>query len=93
MVESQPPSNPAPGLSPFRGTFVGRQREMAELMVALDDALGGRGRLVMLAEQRGALHHAGLSLAIAGGVTLTENRIRNLDNAPACRVWMEDMAA
>ncbi len=28
--------------------FVGRQREMAELTVALDDALAGRGRLVML---------------------------------------------
>ncbi len=33
--------------------FVGRQREMAELMAALDDALGGRGRLVMLAGEPG----------------------------------------
>jgi len=48
MVESQPPNNPAPGLSPFRGTFVGRQREMAELTAALEDALSGHGRMVML---------------------------------------------
>ena len=48
MVESQPPNNPTPSLSPLRGTFVGRQREMGELKVALDDALSGQGRLVML---------------------------------------------
>ena len=29
--------------------FVGREREMAELTFALDDALAGEGRLVMLA--------------------------------------------
>ena len=33
--------------------FVGRQREMAELRAALDDALGGRGRIVMLAGEAG----------------------------------------
>ncbi len=49
--------------------------------------------LIIGRPSRRTLHHAGLSLAIAGGVTLIENRIRNLDNTPACRVWMEDMAA
>ena len=29
--------------------FVGRRREMAELTAAFDDALSGRGRIVMLA--------------------------------------------
>ncbi len=53
MVESQPPNNPAPGLSPLRGTFVGRQREMGELKAALEDAIAGRGRLVMLAGEPG----------------------------------------
>ncbi len=48
MVESQPPNNPAPGLGPFRGTFVGRQREMGELEAALNDAISGQGRVVML---------------------------------------------
>ena len=53
MVESQPPNNPAPGLSPFRGTFVGRLREMSELRAALEDAISGQGRLVMLAGEPG----------------------------------------
>ena len=38
------------GLSP---DFVGRSREMAELTAALDDALAGRGRMVMLAGEPG----------------------------------------
>ena len=33
--------------------FVGRQREMAELKAPLDDAMSGRGRLVMLAGEPG----------------------------------------
>lgn len=31
--------------------FVGRQREVAELMAALEDAMSGRGRLVMLVRE------------------------------------------
>ena len=46
MVESQPTRD-------IGHVFVGRQREMAQLRAALDDALGGRGRLVMLAGEPG----------------------------------------
>ena len=53
MVESQPHINPAPGVSPSRGNFVGRQQELAELKAALEDALSGHGRLVMLAGEPG----------------------------------------
>jgi hypothetical protein len=35
------------------GVFVGRQREMGELKAALEDALSGQGRLVMLAGEPG----------------------------------------
>ena len=35
------------------GVFVGRQREMAQLSAALEDALAGHGRLVMLAGEPG----------------------------------------
>ena len=38
---------------PGGGGFVGRQREMARLRAALDEALAGRGRLVMLAGEPG----------------------------------------
>ena len=50
---SRSPPYPAPGPSPFRGTFVGLQREMSELRVALEDAISGPGRLVMLAGDLG----------------------------------------
>ena len=53
MVESQPPNNPVPGLSPLRGTFVGRQREIGELKAALDDAMAGHGRLAMVVGEPG----------------------------------------
>ena len=36
-----------------RNTFFGRQREMADLRTALDDAISGHGRLVMLAGEPG----------------------------------------
>ena len=39
--------------SPPPGAFVGRQREMADLKVVLDDALSGQGRLVMLGGEPG----------------------------------------
>ena len=46
MVESHPTRDSG-------RIFVGRQREMAELTVALDDAMAGHGRLVMLAGEPG----------------------------------------
>ena len=50
------PSKPERGTSrhgQVRNIFVGRQLEMAELMSALDDALSGQGRLVMLVGEPG----------------------------------------
>ena len=43
MVESHPHNNPAAGVSPSREAFVGRQREMGELRIALKDALSCQG--------------------------------------------------
>ena len=42
-----------PAGSSMSAGFVGRQQEMSELSAALDNALAGRGRLVMLAGQPG----------------------------------------
>jgi hypothetical protein len=39
--------------TPGDGIFVGRQREMDQLKTALEDALSGQGRLVMLAGEPG----------------------------------------
>jgi hypothetical protein len=41
------------GLRGVGGAFVGRQREMAELVRALEDAISGRGRLVTLVGEPG----------------------------------------
>ena len=43
MVEAQPPNNPAPGLSPFSGAFVGRREESAVLKSTLEDTISGQG--------------------------------------------------
>ena len=54
MVESQPqPGQALATGSLARSAFVGRQREMDELKAALEDALAGHGRLVMLAGEPG----------------------------------------
>ena len=53
MVESQPTNNPASGLSPISGMFVGRRGELGELKAALEDTISGHGRLVMLAGEPG----------------------------------------
>ena len=51
-----PPSQsnqlPAPA-SPSRDAFVGRQREMAQLTSALEEAMSGQGRLFMLVGEPG----------------------------------------
>ena len=44
---------PTPGSQRTDRVFVGRQREMAELTAALEDALSGQGRLIMLAGEPG----------------------------------------
>ena len=52
----------APGPSPFRGTFVGLQREMGESRAALEDAIFGQGRLVMPARYPSKFCGAGFEL-------------------------------
>ena len=49
MADLSPQSDHIPGAArPSPGVFVGRQREMSVLEAALDDALSGQRRLVML---------------------------------------------
>ena len=43
----------APPLSSTSGVFVGREREVGELTAALEDALSGRGRIIMLVGEPG----------------------------------------
>ena len=50
--ESQTERTSTP-ISQSTGIFVGRQRELDELTARLEEALAGRGRLVMLAGEPG----------------------------------------
>jgi DNA-binding SARP family transcriptional activator/tetratricopeptide (TPR) repeat protein len=52
-LDRRPAADPAPA-APARGAaFVGRERELGDLMAALDDALGGSGRLALVAGEPG----------------------------------------
>ena len=51
VAETPKPPNDSGRLT--SGSFVGRQRELAELKSALEDAMSGQGRLVMLAGEPG----------------------------------------
>ncbi|MCI0794977.1 MAG: ATP-binding protein, partial [Chloroflexi bacterium] len=54
MSEHQPQSARKPvSTIRSRGVFVGREKELAELTAALEDALAGQGRLVMLVGEPG----------------------------------------
>jgi DNA-binding SARP family transcriptional activator len=50
-LDLRPPAAAAD--APSRGVFVGRELELAELVAGLDDAFGGRGRLLLLAGEPG----------------------------------------
>ena len=73
--------------------FVGRQPEMAELRAALDDAISGQGRLVMIAGEPGigktrtAQELAGL--AIADGAKVLWGRCYDREGAPPFWPWLQ----
>ena len=91
LVESQPHNNLAP--SPFGGTFVGRQREMADLKAALEDSLAGHGRLVMLVGEPGIgktrTAQELVALATKRGALALWGRIREEQGAPAYWPWVQ----
>ncbi|MFQ6025972.1 MAG: helix-turn-helix transcriptional regulator [Dehalococcoidia bacterium] len=53
LASSSLPTSSSPIEPVTSSTFIGRQREMGALKVALDDTLSGQGRLVMLAGEPG----------------------------------------
>ena len=50
---SATPNQPISNVSSSGSVFVGRLREMAQLKAALEDALSGRGQMVMLVGEPG----------------------------------------
>lgn len=82
---------------PSRGDFVGRERESAALVAALEDALAGRGRLVLVAGEPGigksrlADELVGHARARAVGVLI--GRCWEAGGAPAYWPWVQALRA
>jgi eukaryotic-like serine/threonine-protein kinase len=75
------------------GAFVGRQREMGELKTALEDALSGQGRLVMLAGEPGIgktrLAQEVADYAQQRGVRALWGRCHSSQGAPSYWPWLQ----
>jgi DNA-binding SARP family transcriptional activator/tetratricopeptide (TPR) repeat protein len=95
-LDRTPAAEPAPAV-PTRAVFVGRERELADLVGALDDALAGSGRLALvagepgigksrLAEELG--HHARQR-----GARVCVGRCWEAGGAPAYWPWVQALRA
>ncbi len=94
-LEARPVISEAPEQS--RGNFVGRDRELAEATEALEDALGGRGRLVLLVGEPGIgksrLADELMGKARARGATVVIGRCWEAGGAPAYWPWVQALRA
>ncbi|UGS34019.1 AfsR/SARP family transcriptional regulator [Capillimicrobium parvum] len=88
LVES-----PGPAETAARSVVVGRDRELAELGAALDQALAGRGRLVLLAGEPGIgksmLADETMHRARARGARVAVGRCWEAGGAPAYWPWVQ----
>ncbi|HEX2415483.1 MAG TPA: BTAD domain-containing putative transcriptional regulator [Thermoleophilaceae bacterium] len=80
-----------------RGALVGRERELAELVAGLDDAIAGRGRLILLAGEPGIgksrLADELVDRAREGGAVTLFGRAWEAGGAPAYWPWVQAMRA
>src|SRR5882724_2765600 len=79
------------------GVFVGRERELAELRAGLDDALVGRGRLVLLVGEPGVGKSRTAdelaTQAAERGAEVLVGRCYEGEGAPAYRPWIQVVRA
>jgi DNA-binding SARP family transcriptional activator len=80
-----------------RGALVGRERELAELVAGLDDAIAGRGRLILLAGEPGIgksrLADELVDRARERGAVTLFGRAWEAGGAPAYWPWVQAMRA
>jgi DNA-binding SARP family transcriptional activator len=80
-----------------RGLFVGRERELAELAGALDDALSGKGRVVLLIGEPGVGKTRLADELMAGardrGARVMVGRCWEAGGAPAYWPWVQSLRA
>ena len=86
-----------PTSPPGRGVFVGREAEMTELLSALADALGGRGRLALVTGEPGIgksrLTEELVARARARGARILVGRCWEAGGAPAFWPWVQSLRA
>ena len=84
---------PKPGSDASRRPFVGRDRELGELVAGLDGALAGHGRLVLLAGEPGIgksrLTDALMEHARSRGAVVLVGRCWEAGGAPAYWPWIQ----
>jgi DNA-binding SARP family transcriptional activator len=89
------PSEPQPTPEPSRGVFVGREKELGELLAALDEALAGRGRLCLLAGEPGIgksrLADEVAVQARSRGALVLVGRCWEAGGAPAYWPWVQSL--
>jgi eukaryotic-like serine/threonine-protein kinase len=91
------PATAGPAATSQRGTFVGRDRELAELLRGLDDAIGGQGRLFLLVGEPGIgksrLAEELTQIARARGARVLVGRCWEAGGAPAYWPWVQALRA
>jgi DNA-binding SARP family transcriptional activator len=92
---AEEPHAPDPPVESPRGAFVGRERELAELIAGLDDAFAGRGRLFMLVGEPGIgksrLAEELTAYARARRARVLVGRCWEAGGAPAYWPWVQSL--
>jgi DNA-binding SARP family transcriptional activator len=93
----EPAAGDEPAVSAPRGAFVGRERELAQLIGALDEAVAGHGRLVLLVGEPGIgksrLAEELIADAKARGTRVLVGRCWEAGGAPAYWPWVQSLRA
>jgi DNA-binding SARP family transcriptional activator/tetratricopeptide (TPR) repeat protein len=94
---SDPQATRQPSAEPPRSAFVGRERELAELIAGLDDAFAGRGRLFLLVGEPGIgksrLSDELIAHARTRGARVLVGRCWEAGGAPAYWPWVQSLRA
>jgi DNA-binding SARP family transcriptional activator len=94
LVPAEEPPAAEPAVE-TRSAFVGRERELAELVGGLDDAFAGRGRLFLLVGEPGigksSLAEELIAQARARGVRILVGRCWEAGGAPAYWPWVQSL--
>jgi len=95
LAAAQEPAAADRAVESPRSAFVGRERELAELVGGLDDAVAGRGRLFLLVGEPGIgksrLAEELIAHARARGARILVGRCWEAGGAPAYWPWMQSL--